>query len=67
MIFFGEPSLEHAVTQYLAHYHGERTHQSKDNKILFPTHPSDPASRDGPIRCRKRLGGMLRFYYKEAA
>jgi putative transposase len=67
MIFFGQPSLEHAVTQFIEHYHGERPHQSRDNKILFPQHPSDSAPRDGPIRCRQRLGGMLKFYYKEAA
>ena len=75
VIFFGEASLQHAVTEYVAHYHHERTHQSKDNRLLFPQHDSDPLTRDGPpavsnvepILCRKRLGGLLKFYYKEAA
>jgi putative transposase len=75
MIFFGEASLSHAVTEYIAHYHHERTHQSKDNRLLFPQHTSDPPPRDGPpavslsnpIECKKRLGGLLKFYYKKAA
>jgi putative transposase len=68
MIFFGEASLRHAVTEYVEHhYHHERPHQGKDNLILFPQHLSDPAPRDRPVRCRERLGGMLKFYYKEAA
>jgi hypothetical protein len=62
-----EASLHHAVTEYLAHYHHERTHQGKENKLLFPLHASDPLPRDGPIRRRERLGGLLNFYYKEAA
>jgi hypothetical protein len=67
MIFFGEPSLQHAVTQYVEHYHAERPHQGKENKLLFPAQPSDPKPRDGPIRCNQRLGGMLKFYYRDAA
>jgi hypothetical protein len=67
MIFFGEASLHHAVTEYVAHYHHERTHQGKDNRLLFPQQPSDPLPRDGPIHCTKRLGGLLKFYHKEAA
>jgi putative transposase len=57
MIFFGEASLDHTVTEYIEHYHHEPTHQGKDNLILFPQHPSDPAPRDGPIRCHEGLAG----------
>jgi hypothetical protein len=59
--------LRYAVTEYIEHYHHERTHQGKDNKLLFPQQPSDPKPRDGPVRCHERLGGLLKFYYKEAA
>ncbi len=63
MIFFGEKSLRRAISQYVAHYHSERHHQSKGNKILFP-----PQGRgNGRVRCRDRLGGLLRFYYRDAA
>jgi putative transposase len=29
MIFFGQASLGHAITQFMAHYHGERNHQGR--------------------------------------
>jgi len=63
LVFFGEASLWHAVQQYLVHYHEERHHQSKDNSILTPV--QDRGS--GTVCCRKRLGGLLRFYYRDAA
>jgi putative transposase len=40
MIFFGEASFQHAVTEYIEHYHQERTHQGKDNRLLFPQQPT---------------------------
>jgi hypothetical protein len=66
---------DRGVTENIEHYHRERTHQGKENKLLFPLQPSDPKPRDGPsavsasntVRCRERLGGLLKFYYKEAA
>ena len=65
MIFFGEKSLRNAVRQYLEHYHSERNHQSLENRIICP---SDEVGRDeGEIQCRERLGGMLRYYYRDAA
>jgi putative transposase len=74
MIFFGEPSLQHAITEYVAHYHQERTHQGKDSRLLFPRQHSHPLPRDGPpavsdvepLKCQERLGGLLKFYYREA-
>jgi Integrase core domain len=33
-ILFGECSLRHVLTEYLAHYHKERPHQGKGNVIL---------------------------------
>jgi putative transposase len=65
MIFFGEASLRKAVFEFATHYHTERNHQGLDNKIIqaefeeFPEH--------GQILCRTRLGGTLRYYYREAA
>jgi len=41
--------------------------RGKDNRLLLPLHSSDPRPRDGPMVCKKRLGGLLKFYYKEAA
>ena len=66
LIPFGEASLRHALTQYVAHFHHERNHQGKDNVLLFPTGSPD-AERAGPIQCRERLGGLLKYYTCEAA
>lgn len=67
LIFFGEQSLRTAMRQYLAHYHEERNHQGKDNLLLFPAADHDPSRTDGEIKCRERLGGLLKYYYREAA
>ena len=65
MILFGEASLRRALSQFLAHYHVERPHQGKGNVILFPEESANTA-RAGPVQCRERLGGLLRFYYRGA-
>jgi len=65
-ILFGEKSLRHVLTEYLAHYHAERPHQGKGNVILFPA-PRPEGAADGPIECRERLGGTLKYYERKAA
>jgi len=65
MIFFGDKSLRRAVREFIAHYHAERNHQGLDNKLIDPNHKV--GSCDGSISCRERLGGMLKYYYREAA
>ena len=47
------------------HYHEERNHQGKGNRLLFPTEQS--AHLNGSIRCRESLGGLLTFYHRQAA
>jgi len=64
MIFFGEKSLEHAVKEYLEHDHAERNHQGIGNRLIDEP---DQAPSDGAIRCRERLSGMLKYYFREAA
>ena len=64
MIFFGEESLRRAVREYLAHYHVERNHQGLDNAII---EPKGIVRGSGRVRCRERLGGMLRYYQRDAA
>jgi putative transposase len=66
LILFGEASLCHALAQYVAHFHHERNHQGKGNVLLLPTVSQD-TDRQGPILCRERLGGLLKYYTREAA
>ena len=65
IIFFGEKSLRIAVGQYLVHYHTERNHQGLDNAIIQTGEEVGTAT--GNVRCRERLGGLLHYYYREAA
>ncbi len=65
MIFLGKTSLKHAIQQYMAHYHAERNHQGLQNRLLSPL--TNPSLRQGPVNQRQRLGGMLNYYYREAA
>jgi hypothetical protein len=41
MIFFGQASLQHAISQFMAHYQTERNHQGLENRLVEP----------GPISC----------------
>lgn len=66
LILFGEASLWHALQEYVEHYHHESNHQGKGNVLLFPTSRADER-RTGPIHCRERLGGLLKYYACEAA
>jgi len=59
---FGEHSLQHVVSDFLDHYHQERNHQGKDNLLLFPVSALQDRHAPGAIRCRERLGGLLKYY-----
>src|SRR5882757_2729277 len=65
VILFGERSLRRALSDYVDHFHAERNHQGKGNVLLFPR--ATDRHREGPVRCRERLGGLLRYYHQEAA
>lgn len=47
------------------YYNRERNHQGIDGRIIEPE--TGIGIRDGPIRRRERLGGMLNYYYRDAA
>jgi len=66
VILCGEASLRHALTQYVEHFHHERNHQSKGNVRLFPAVSHD-TEHTGPMQCRERLGGLLKYYTRDAA
>ena len=67
LILFGEGSLRRALTEFLEHYHAERNHQGKGNVLLFPSPDRAAGNGSGRVRCQERLGGLLKFYYREAA
>ena len=65
MIFIEQASLRRAVSEYVAHYHGERNHQGLENRLIR----QDPSimAHNGCVGRRPRLGGMLNYYHRAAA
>ena len=67
LILFGEASLRRALREYVTHHHTERNHQGKGNVLLFPTATKAINRIDGSVGCKERLGGLLKYYHREAA
>jgi transposase InsO family protein len=65
MIFLGEKSLRRALAEFEEHYHTERNHQGLGNNII--DFKEEAGLSTGSVQCRERLGGMLSYYYRDAA
>jgi putative transposase len=65
LIFFGEKSLWNAVLEYLEHYHSEWNHQGLGNRLVETR--GDDSQAIGNVQCRERLGGLLKYYHRDAA
>ena len=63
-VLLGKNHLRTAVREYVAHYHTERNHQGLEGRLIEPT---ANAAGAGPVICRERVGGLLRFYQRQAA
>ena len=64
MILFGRGTLERALKEWEEHYLHERTHQRLENELIDP---GDTSQLEGEVQCKERLGGILRYYYRQAA
>lgn len=64
IIPLSELNLRHAVTEFIKHYNEEWPHQGLGSRLL---ESAVAANDDGPIECRERLGGLLKFYHRDAA
>ncbi len=65
IIPLGEQHLRRAVAEFSNHYHMERNHQGLGNRLIRL--PRGQPRNVGRIGCSERLGGVLKFYYREAA
>jgi transposase InsO family protein len=63
LILLSEAQLRRAVSEFVAHYHGERNHQGLNNRLI----DGAPPKVTGSTKCRARLGGLLNYYCREAA
>jgi transposase InsO family protein len=64
LIFLGEAHLRRTISTFVDHYRHRRNHQGIENKLIEL--PEELPSV-GPIRCQNEFGGMLNYYYREAA
>ena len=65
MIWCGEDALRRGISEFISHYHFERNHQGVDNRLIIPKQTT--AATIGTVQKRARLGGMLNYYFREAA
>ena len=63
VIPLGERHLRWVVGEYVNHYHLERNHQGLGNELIEPV----GVPGHGRVACRRRLGGLLRYYHRRAA
>ncbi len=61
----GESHLKLLVQEYVEHYHDERNHQGLDNRLLSRAPP--PSNPGAEVQRRRRIGGLLNYYHREAA
>jgi transposase len=67
-VIFSERHLRHLIKEFGEHYLTERHHQGIGNQIIRPKPPpSNDNATLGVVGCRSRLGGLLRYYSREAA
>ena len=67
-VVLGENHLRHVLKEYLDHYNGERPHQARGN-VPLPDADGEPRVLQFPaggVRCRERLGGLLRHHHRAA-
>ena len=64
MVLLRDSHLQAAVRAFIDHYHEERPHHRLDNELIAP---ATAMIGTGPITCRQCLGGLLKFYDREAA
>ena len=60
MLIFGRRHLERVMREWIEHYNEARPHRSLE--LRTPIARSDPILTTTAVRCRVRLGGLLREY-----
>jgi transposase InsO family protein len=63
MVPIGERHFRRILREFVDHYHRERNHQGLENRLIDE---SAPRRREGRIRRRPRLGGLLNYYERAA-
>ncbi|HZM02721.1 MAG TPA: integrase core domain-containing protein [Candidatus Saccharimonadales bacterium] len=64
LIFLSERHLRTTISTFADYYRHRRNHQGIENKLI---EPPTLLPNHGRVRCQKEIGGMLNYYYREAA
>jgi len=68
LVLFSEHHLRYVIKEFMAHCHQERFHQGLGGQLVErPMGSTSEGGVVGKVVRRSRLGGMLNFYYREAA
>jgi len=71
-VIFGPKHMDHLCREYLEYYHQDRPHQGLENELLVQPdakaiYELSTIVRLRDIRCKRRLGGLLKSYSRKAA
>ncbi len=74
-VVFGRQHMDVICSEFVAHYLLERPHQGLDNDLIQKPAPTKQLKSDvtadtirlSDIRCKERLGGLLKSYSRKAA
>ena len=64
LVFLSEAHLRTTLSSFIGYYRQQRNPQGIENQLI---EPPEFLPKSGRIRCQKQLGGMLNYYYREAA
>ena len=64
-IVIGEEHLRYLIQEYLEFYNQSRPHQGIGNVPI--AEPEEERPVEGEVKCRQRLGDLLKDYYRQAA
>ena len=65
VVLLSESHLRLVIQEYVEHYHRERNHQGLNNQLLERAPPA--AKPEAEVQRRERVGGLLKYYHREAA
>jgi len=65
LLILGRRHLEGAMREFVMHYNASRPHRGLE--LAVPEPSATEVTNTGAVRCRARLGGLIREYGREAA
>ncbi len=66
LLIVSEAHLRHVMKEYVDYYNQARPHQGIEQRCPIPI-PMEQAHKEGPVKCRDVLSGIIHNYYREAA